>query len=35
MVVAPWSEHLRTGLIARHNNLRGLDENQKDENRPF
>jgi hypothetical protein len=35
MVVAPKSEHLRTGLIARNDNLRQLDENQKGVNRPF
>jgi len=35
MVVAPKSEHLRTGLIARIDNLRCLDENQKGVNRPF
>jgi len=35
MVVAPKNEHLRTGLIARHDNLRRLDENQKGVNRPF
>jgi len=35
MIVDPESEHLRTGLIARHHNLRQLNENQKDENRPF
>jgi len=35
MMVAPKNEHLRTGLIARHHNLRLLDENQKRENRPF
>ena len=34
-MVAPKDEHLRTGLIARNANLRGLDENQKGENRPF
>lgn len=34
-MVAPKNEHLRTGLIARHRNLRRLDENQKRENRPF
>ena len=35
MMVAPKNEHLRTGLIARHHNLRRLDENQKRENRAF
>jgi len=35
MVIAPNSEHLRTELIARIDNLRGLDENQKGVNRPF
>lgn len=34
-MMAPKNEHLRTGLIARHHNLRCLDENQKDENRPI
>ena len=28
MMVAPKNEHLRTGLIARHHNLRRLDKNQ-------
>jgi len=35
MIVFPKNEDLRTGLIARHHNLRRLDENQKRENRPF
>ncbi len=34
-MVAPKNEHLRTELIARHHNLRRLDENQKGGNRPF
>ena len=34
-MMAPKNEYLRTGLIARHHNLRRLDENQKGENRKF
>ena len=35
MVVVPESEHLRTDWIARHHNLRLLNDNPKWENRPF
>jgi len=35
MIVDPKSEHLRTGLIARNDNLRCLDVIQKGENRLF
>jgi len=35
MMMAPKNEHLRTGLIARHHNLRRVDEIHKRENRPF
>jgi hypothetical protein len=33
MIVDPKSEHLRTGLNARNDNLRCLDDIQKGENR--
>jgi len=35
MLNTPKNEDQRTGLIARHHNLRRVDENQKWANRPF